>query len=69
MLRAELFNLLNASTPTAFNTSINRGRNYYWFLGPQREGMFQTIDPNEYYRAVLERVPPRRLRIGTTVRF
>jgi hypothetical protein len=65
----EMFNIVNMATITRVNTSANRGRNYYHFLGPNRDGLLRSIDPNEYYKAVLERVPPRTLRIGTTVRM
>jgi hypothetical protein len=69
LMTVEVFNLVNMSTVTRVNTSANRGRNYYYFLGPSRDSVFRAVDENEYYKAVLERVPPRTLRIGTTVRF
>jgi hypothetical protein len=65
----EMFNIVNMATITRVNTSANRGRNYYHFLGPNRDGILHSVDPNEYYKAVLERVPPRTLRLGTTVRL
>jgi hypothetical protein len=64
-----MFNIVNMATITRVNTSANRGRNYYHFLGPNRDGILHSVDPNEYYKAVLERVPPRTLRLGTTVRL
>jgi hypothetical protein len=69
LVTLELFNVMNMSTVTRVNTSVNRGRNFSWFLGPSAGGLFQTVNPNEYYKAVHERVPPRTLRIGTSVRF
>lgn len=66
----ELFNLMNMSTVTGVNTSVNRGRNFLYFLGPGQGSLFGGgADPNEYYKAVLERVPPRTIRLGTSVRF
>jgi hypothetical protein len=65
----EMFNIVNMSTITEVNASANHGRNYYHFLGPNREGLLRIIDVNQFYKAVLERVPPRTIRLGTTVRL
>jgi hypothetical protein len=70
LLTLEMFNVLNAATPTRFNTSVNRGRNFYYFLEPDSfDTLFRSVDPNEYYRSILGRVPSRTLRVGTSVRF
>lgn len=66
----DLFNALNYGTVTEVNPSVNYGRNYYHFLpGGGTGSMFGRPDPNQYFKAVLDRVPPRTLRIGTVVRF
>ncbi|MGH7475923.1 MAG: TonB-dependent receptor [Longimicrobiales bacterium] len=58
----DLFNVANSDAITRVNTSVNEGRNYFDFLPP-----VPGVDRNEYYRAVLERVRPRTLRLGLRV--
>jgi hypothetical protein len=65
----EMFNIVNMATITEVNASANHGRNYYHFLGPNREGLLRVVDENQYYKAVLGRVPPRTIRLSTTVRL
>ncbi|HEU0012626.1 MAG TPA: TonB-dependent receptor [Longimicrobium sp.] len=59
------FNVFNRDAVTRYNTSVNEGLDYLPFPEP---GLY-PVDPAAYYRAVRERVPPRRLRIGASLRF
>jgi hypothetical protein len=61
-LTLDVFNLFNFDTVTDINTMVNKGKNYWGFLGDVR-------DPQDYYAAVQQRVPPRTIRLGTAVRF
>src|SRR5690606_2763755 len=63
----DIFNLINSTSITDVNRSVNRGQNYYPGT-PQYDG-FVVIEPNEFYRAVRARVPPRTLRLGTVFYF
>lgn len=45
---------------------IRSRRNYYHFLPG---GTIPGLDPNLYYQAPRERVPPRTLRLGLIFRF
>jgi hypothetical protein len=63
----DLFNLLNSSSITELNRSVNRGQNYYPD-SPQFEG-FRVIEPGEFYRSVRQRVAPRTIRLGTRLEF
>ena len=66
----DAFNILGAETVTNVQTLTNNGRNFYYFLEPGIGGTpWATIPANQYYGAVLDRVPPRRVRIGATVYF
>jgi hypothetical protein len=67
-LGLDAFNIFNDDTVVEHNTSVNRGKNFYDFLGPP-PGTFRPSDPNEFYQAVRERLDPRSLRLGVTVRF
>ena len=62
MLTLDGFNLLGRSTPTRHNTAVNEGKNYTPFLD-------LGVEPENYYRAVRERVRPRSVRIGTQIVF
>lgn len=62
------FNLLGRTTPTRYNTSVNEGLNYTPFL-PNNGSMFGESQPENFYRAVRERVRPRSIRIGAAVKF
>jgi Carboxypeptidase regulatory-like domain len=64
LLTVDLFNVLNARSVTDSNPSTNRGIDYWGFLGHNAGD-----DPNTYFDAVWQRMPPRVLRIGTEVRF
>jgi hypothetical protein len=64
----DIFNIINSTSVTDVNRSVNRGQNFYPGT-PQFEGFFRIIEPNEFYRAVRERVPPRTLRLGTSFYF
>ncbi len=63
----DVFNLMNSSAVTKLNTSVNNGINYYYFLTPPAG--YARIDPNQYYEAVLQRMPPRTVRLGLNVTF
>ncbi len=64
----DVFNVMNSNAVTKLNTSVNNGINYYYFLPPQG-GYVPPIDPNQYYKAVLQRMPPRTIRLGLNVTF
>lgn len=68
-LSLDVFNLLNYGTITEVNPSVNHGRDYYYFLPGGGTGLFRNIESNQYFKAALDRVPPRMVRIGTIVRF
>jgi hypothetical protein len=62
MFTVDGFNLLGRTTPTRVNTAVNEGLNYTPFLPSGTE-------PENFYRAVRERVRPRSIRIGGAVKF
>ena len=64
----DILNIINSTSITDVNRSVNRGQNYYPGT-PQYEGFFRVIEPGEFYRAVRGRVPPRTLRLGTVFYF
>ena len=61
MLTVDAFNVLGTATPTRYNTSVNDGS-----TGAPVSG---GVEPETEYLAVRERVRPRSIRLGTTVRF
>lgn len=61
MLTMDAFNVLGTATPTRYNTGVNDGSTG----APVSPG----AEPETEYGAVRERVRPRSLRLGTTVRF
>jgi hypothetical protein len=63
----DVFNIINSTSVTDVNRSVNRGQNFYPGFD-QFEG-FRIIEPGEFYRAVRARVPPRTLRLGTVFYF
>jgi hypothetical protein len=66
----DLFNVFGRDTPTEVNAMANYGRNYYYFLEDQSLIIpGSAIPANKYYKAVLDRMPARRLRLGATVHF
>ncbi len=66
----DVFNVMNSGAVTKLNPSVNNGINYYYFLAPEQGGSYYPpIDPNQYYEAVLQRVPPRTVRLGLSVAF
>ncbi len=62
MLTADLFNVLGTATPTRYNTIVN---------GEVAPGapLGGGIEPEMVYAAVRERVRPRTLRLGASIRF
>jgi hypothetical protein len=68
LLTVDAFNLLGRSTPTRYNLSVNEGINYTPFL-PGGESQFVEAQPENFYRAVRERVRPRSIRVGAVVKF
>jgi hypothetical protein len=62
LLTVDGFNLLGRNTPVRLNTSVNEGLNYTPFLPG-------TTEPENYFRAVRERVRPRSIRLGAVVKF
>ena len=67
----DVFNVLGLESVTQVQTMVNNGQNFTGFLSEQPvTGMPWSVTPgNEYYKAVLGRVPPRTLRVGATVYF
>jgi hypothetical protein len=61
MLTMDAFNVLGTATPTRYHTGVNDGSTG----APVSPG----AEPETEYGAVRERVRPRSLRLGTTVRF
>ena len=59
-LTLDVFNALNAGTMTRAQMEVNRGL---------YEAPFRAADANALYMAVRERVPPRTVRLGSSVRF
>ncbi len=64
-----MFNVFGRDTPTEVNTMVNNGRNFYYFLGPSGGLPGAATPANQFYKAVLDRVSPRTLRLGMTVEF
>jgi hypothetical protein len=62
MLTADAFNVLGTDTPTRYNTIVNGA------IAPGSP-LGGGVDPELVYGAVRERVRPRSLRLGATVRF
>lgn len=62
LLELDAVNVLGRHTPTAWNTAVNEGQNYR-----------QDVDlfglETGYYQAVRQRVPPRTVRLGVTVKL
>ncbi|HEU0012627.1 MAG TPA: TonB-dependent receptor [Longimicrobium sp.] len=65
LITVDGFNVFNRDAVTKYNGMVNEGLNYLPFPDPTRP----PLDPATYYRAVRERVPPRRLRVGASIRF
>jgi hypothetical protein len=66
-LSVDVFNLLRNEAITTLNTMVNNGPDYgyrksYSLFVPE-------IDPNQYYQAPQERVPPQTFRLGMAVYF
>ena len=66
-LSVDVFNLLRNEAITTLNTMVNNGPDYgyrksYSLFVPE-------IDPNQYYQAPQERVPPQTVRLGMAVYF
>ncbi|HEX6370756.1 MAG TPA: TonB-dependent receptor [Longimicrobium sp.] len=57
----DAFNIFGTATPTRYNTSVNDG--------PTGAPVGGVVEPESVYGAVRERVRPRSIRLGTTVRF
>jgi hypothetical protein len=57
----DAFNVFGTATPTRYNTSVNDG--------PTGAPIGGEVEPESLYGAVRERVRPRSIRLGTTVRF
>ena len=63
----DLFNVMRSRAITELNTMVNNGPDYGFKVS---QSLFSPgIDPNKYYKAVQERVPPRILRLGLAFYF
>lgn len=60
-MTVDAFNIFGTATPTRYNTSVNDG--------PTGAPVGGEVEPESLYGAVRERVRPRSVRVGTTVRF
>lgn len=60
MITLDAMNIFNLSTINEYNTRVNQG------FQPK---FIKVPDPHAYYRSVLQRVPPRTIRLGLTARF
>ncbi len=70
-LSLDLFNVFGVAAPEELNTMVNHGKNYYYFMEQQYvpgTGVYR-IPANQFYQAVLDRVPPRTLRLGVIAYF
>ncbi len=65
----DLFNIFGRDTPTDVTTLVNNGRNFTYGVERTSGLPWSGVDPNQYYKAVLDRVAPRTLRLGMTVEF
>lgn len=61
-LSLDLFNAFGTETVTGVQTLVNDGQNFY-------PDVPTATDLNQFYRSVLERVPPRTLRMGVAAYF
>ncbi len=62
----DLFNAFGNQSVTELNTMVNNGPDYWYYLDRPGGG---GVPANQYYKAVLERVQPRTMRIGLIVHF
>ncbi|MGW8268661.1 MAG: hypothetical protein ACWGSQ_20010, partial [Longimicrobiales bacterium] len=61
-LSLDVFNIMGSEAITSLNTIVNNGPDYGF---SRSYSMFSPgIEPNQYYKAVQERVRPRTLRLG-----
>jgi hypothetical protein len=67
LLTLDGFNLLGRTTPTRYTTAVNEGKNYTPNI--PGDNLFVPAVPENFYRAVRERVRPRSIRIGAVVKF
>ncbi|MFC1660202.1 carboxypeptidase regulatory-like domain-containing protein [Gemmatimonadota bacterium] len=58
----DVFNILRNEAITQLNTMVNNGPDYGFATSPSL--FVPAIEPNLYYQAPLERVPPRTIRLG-----
>ncbi|MCG6957619.1 MAG: hypothetical protein LJF04_16635, partial [Gemmatimonadetes bacterium] len=61
----DLFNVTGNRATTQLNTMVNNGMDYY----PDLAKPWTGVTSDQYFGAVLQRVPPRTLRIGLTAWF
>ena len=61
----DLFNVTGDKAATQVNTMVNNGMDYY----PDLAKPWTGVTSDQYFGAVLNRVPPRTLRIGLTAWF
>ncbi|MEJ2679270.1 MAG: hypothetical protein P8174_09390, partial [Gemmatimonadota bacterium] len=66
----DVFNVFGSRHVTRYNTMVNNGQNYWSFLGPDPQALpWQRVPADQYFRANLERVPPRTFRLGIETRW
>jgi len=61
----DVFNVMGDKAITQVNTMVNNGMDYY----PDLAKPWAGVTSDQYFGAVLDRVPPRTLRIGLTAWF
>ncbi len=67
-LALDLFNALGSKAVTEVQTLVNHGQRYYYFFDDVSTP-FKRAWAGQWYGVPLERVQPRRLRLGMTVYF
>jgi hypothetical protein len=66
-LSLDLFNIWSSEAETSLNTIVNNGPDYGF---PKSYSLFApSIEPNQFYQAVQERVRPRTVRLGVAWYF
>lgn len=68
-LSLAVFNLFGMDEVTGIQQLVNHGQNFNYFNKDISDPDLWAFPPNLYYRAPLERAPPRRLHVEMSVYF